>query len=189
LRYTYTYSQVRWAIRNCGLLLLRSLIDCLLGTGESKSTIESGWDGHSVRISYNKYPTLPGVILNLLQSGVEAVDEVSSSAAEAVFPALDIIRRAGPPDEHRQELRVCIEGYLSSRKWHVREMAARTLCSFLLQTDWVSEVSRLVGHCGQDSNRLHGILVTAKFTIERKLGLGAGTELSRFFDPCMVYGC
>ncbi|KAK1750774.1 thyroid adenoma-associated protein [Echria macrotheca] len=167
-----------WAIRNCGLLLLRSLIDCLLGTGESKATIESGWDGHSVRISYNKYPTLPGVILGLLQPGVQAVDEVSSSAAEAVFPALDIIRRAGPPDEYREELRVCIEGYLGSKIWHVREMAARTLCSFLLQTDWVAELGAMLGSCGaEETNRLHGVLLTARFIIERKLDLTSGTDL------------
>lgn len=168
----------RWAIRNCGLLLLRSLIDCLLGTGESKSTMESGWDGHSVRISYNKYPTLPGVILSLLQSADKALDEVSSSAAEAVFPALDIIRRAGPPDEHRAELRRYIEGYLSSRIWHVREIAARTLCSFLLRDDWVAEISRLLAEGEKlGANRLHGILLTLGFVIERKLDLRGDVDV------------
>lgn len=158
-----------WAIRNCGLLLLRSLIDCLLGTGESKATMELGWDGHSVRISYSKYPTLPGVILGLLQSADEALDEVSSAAAEAVFPALDIIRRAGPPEEHREGLRGYIEGYLGSKIWHVREIAARTLCSFLLPIDWVAEIERLLEERELDANRLHGILLAMKFVIERKV--------------------
>ncbi|KAK0646502.1 putative death-receptor fusion protein-domain-containing protein [Cercophora newfieldiana] len=161
-----------WAIRNCGLLLLRSLIDCLLGTGESKATMESGWDGTSVRISYNKYPTLPGVILGLLQSADTAGNEVSSAAAEAVFPALDIIRRAGPPDEHREKLRGYIEGYLGSKIWLLREIAARTLCSFFLQADWVVEIRKLLGGCGNDANRLHGVLMTARFVLERKIDLG-----------------
>ncbi|KAK4149214.1 putative death-receptor fusion protein-domain-containing protein [Chaetomidium leptoderma] len=162
-----------WAIRNCGLLLLRSLIDCLLGTGESKASIESGWDGHSVRISYNKYPTLPGVILGLLRSADETLDQAAQSgAAEAVFPALDIIRRAGPPDEHRSELRKHIEGYLGSRLWHVREIAARTLCSFLLQEDWTKEIGRLLTESGTNTNRLHGTLLTARFVVERKVDLG-----------------
>ena len=171
----------RWAIRNCGLLLLRSLIDCLLGTGESKATMESGWDGNSVRISYNKYPTLPGVILGLLQSADNVVDEVSSSAAEAVFPALDIIRRAGPPDEHRKELREYIEGYLGSRIWHVREIAARTLCSFFLQTNWAAEITRLLASCRASINRLHGVLLTARFLLERKVDLGGVDSLGKFF--------
>ncbi|KAK0711260.1 putative death-receptor fusion protein-domain-containing protein [Lasiosphaeris hirsuta] len=165
-----------WAIRNCGLLLLRSLIDCLLGTGESKATMESGWDGHSVRISYGKYPTLPGVILGLLQSADEVLDEVSPAAAEAVFPALDIIRRAGPPEEHREELRGYIQGYLGSKIWHVREIAARTLCSFLLPVDWVAEIDRLLGERQLDANRLHGILLAMKFVIERKVDLGRDAD-------------
>ncbi|KAK4227671.1 thyroid adenoma-associated protein [Podospora fimiseda] len=164
-----------WAIRNCGLLLLRSLIDCLLGTGESKALIESGWDGTSVRISYNKYPTLPGVILGLLKS--VSIDEnvgqvLNSAAAEAVFPALDIIRRAGPPEENRDELREHIETYLGSRIWHVREIAARTLCSFLLQTEWASEIGKLLSRCGHSMNQFHGTLLTARFVIERKADLG-----------------
>ena len=162
-----------WAIRNCGLLLLRSLIDSLLGTGESKASIESGWDGVSIRISYNKYPTLPGVILGLLQSADEISDDSQNAAAEAVFPALDIIRRAGPPEENRAELFRRIEGYLGSHLWHVREIAARTLCSFLLQGDWVSEIERLLAAQTEiKANRLHGVLLTTRFVIERKVNLG-----------------
>ena len=157
------------------MLLLRSLIDCLLGTGESKALIESGWDGTSVRISYNKYPTLPGVILGLLKS--VSIDEnvgqvLNSAAAEAVFPALDIIRRAGPPEENRDELREHIETYLGSRIWHVREIAARTLCSFLLQADWAREIGNLLAKCGNSMNQLHGTLLTARFVMERKEDLG-----------------
>ncbi|KAK3331951.1 putative death-receptor fusion protein-domain-containing protein [Cercophora scortea] len=162
-----------WAIRNCGLLLLRSLIDCLLGTGESKATIESGWDGVSIRISYSKYPTLPGVILGLLQSAGEVLGEAShTAAAEAVFPALDIIRRAGPPEENRAELWKHIEGYLGSRIWHVREIAAKTLCSFLLQEGWIAGIERLLENSENDANRLHGVLLTTRFVLERKANLG-----------------
>ncbi len=53
----------------CSLLLLRSLIDTLLGTGDKKADLEAGWDGYTVRISYNKYNTLPGVLLDLLSTG------------------------------------------------------------------------------------------------------------------------
>ncbi|KAB5570246.1 putative death-receptor fusion protein-domain-containing protein [Coniochaeta sp. 2T2.1] len=160
-----------WAIRNCGLILLRSLIDCLLGTGESKHVTESGWDGHTIRISYAKYPTLPGVLVNLLKSAGSSITPGlgSSAAAEAVFPVLDIIRRAGPPDECRDELFGYIEEYLGSQIWHVRDVAARTVCSFLLQGDWVGTVEELLRSAGGSANRLHGALLTTRFIVERKL--------------------
>ncbi|KAH8890911.1 hypothetical protein GQ53DRAFT_841869 [Thozetella sp. PMI_491] len=162
-----------WAIRNCGLLLLRSLIDVLLGVGDSKTSLEAGWDGQAVRISYAKYHTLPGVLLDLLKSAeqnLKAVDQTST--AEAVFPALDIIRRAGPPDEHRDELCRLTETYLGSHLWHVREIAARTLCSFFLPAEGFSEIERLLKSATSRSNHLHGVLMTTKFLLSRKVELG-----------------
>lgn len=135
--------------------------------------IESGWDGVSIRISYNKYPTLPGVILGLLKSAGSSVftETTNSAAAEAVFPALDIIRRAGPPEEYREELWGHIAGYLGSRIWHVREIAARTLCSFLIRGEWLSSIRELLEGAEKDANRLHGVLLTVRFVLERKLSL------------------
>lgn len=147
----------------------------MFGTGESKSSLESGWDGHTIRISYIKYPTLPGVLLGLLKPGEKSLElsAQSGAAAEAVFPALDIIRRAGPPEEHRDELYGYVEGYLGSHLWHVREMAARTLCSFLLRADWVDAVKELLSRSRSDANRLHGTLLTIKFVLERRMETGA----------------
>lgn len=151
--------------------MLRSLIDCLLGTGESKHVTESGWDGHTIRISYAKYPTLPGVLVNLLKSAGSSITPglQSSAAAEAVFPVLDIVRRAGPPDECRDELFGYIKEYLGSQLWHVRDVAARTVCSFLLQGAWVDTVEELIRSSRSSANRLHGALLTTRFIVERKL--------------------
>lgn len=159
-----------WAIRNCALLLLRSLMDSIFGTGESKSALEAGWDGKTLRVSYTKYPSLPPILLNLLQSGQLAMEPgtlTSSSATESVFPALDIIRRAGPPESHRDELYKLIVRYLGSQQWHVREIAARTLCSFLLNESWLSSVQRLLQESRGSANRLHGTFLTLKFFLER----------------------
>jgi hypothetical protein len=73
-------------------------------------------------------------------------------------------------------LRKHIEGYLGSRLWHVREIAARTLCSFLLQEDWAQEIGRLLAGSGTRTNRLHGALLTARFVLERKADLGIKLE-------------
>ncbi|KAF4977485.1 hypothetical protein FZEAL_6004 [Fusarium zealandicum] len=163
-----------WAIRNCGLILLRSLIDCLFGSHESKAAMEAGWDGKANRVAYHRYPSLPKVLLNLLESGHQmmAPSAASSAAAESVFPALDIIRRAGPPELHRNEIQVHIAKYLASPVWHVREIAARTLCSCLLHDSWLDSVTSLAAESvrsqiGNVQNHVHGVLLALKYIIDR----------------------
>ncbi|KAM0252518.1 hypothetical protein ACHAQJ_007693 [Trichoderma viride] len=162
-----------WAIRNCGLIFLRSLIDSLFGSQESKAMIEAGWDGKANRIPYHRYPNLPTVLASLLKSGHKMVTSTNAkSSAESVFPALDIIRRAGPPDLLRDEIQVYVAAYLSSPVWHVREIAARTLCSCLLHDKWLSVVQDLFHKSLDDKtingqNHVHGVLLSLKFLIER----------------------
>lgn len=163
-----------WAIRNCGLIFLRSLIDCLFGSQENKAMIEAGWDGKANRIPYHRYPTLPKVLVSLLKAGHQMITDTpsTSSAAESVFPALDIIRRAGPPDILRDELEVHITRYLASPVWHVREIAARTLCSCLLHKNWLVTIRKIFTDALSDStrniqNHVHGVLLTLRFVFER----------------------
>ncbi|KAI0429175.1 putative death-receptor fusion protein-domain-containing protein [Xylaria sp. FL1042] len=157
-----------WAIRNCGLLLLRSLIDSLFGTNENKLAMEAGWDGRTIRISYHKFEALPSLLVNLLELGKKSSGAtIGTQTAEAVFPALDIIRRAGPPEGYIQRLHDIISWYLGSHIWHVREIAARTLCSLLLTPSWLQQIERLITHPGQTSNKLHGSLLTLRFLLER----------------------
>ncbi|KAI1821781.1 hypothetical protein F4861DRAFT_517444 [Xylaria intraflava] len=159
-----------WAIRNCGLLLLRSLIDNLFGTNENKTSMESGWDGRTVRISYHKFEALPSLLVNLLELGKKSSGvTMGSQTAEAVFPALDIIRRAGPPEGYRQKLYDIISWYLGSHIWHVREIAARTSCSLLLTSTWLQSIKLLVSSSDRSANRLHGALLTVKLLLERLL--------------------
>ncbi|KAK6081692.1 HEAT repeat protein [Seiridium cupressi] len=159
-----------WAIRNCGLILLRSLIDCLFGTSESKTSMEAGWDGRTTRVAWHKYKSLPVLLVNLLKS-TQNTTEVSKemTTAESVFPALDIIRRAGPPQEFKDELYGIVAWYIGSHFWHVREIAARTLCSFLLHADWFENIRTLLTESRTSANKLHGALLTFKFLLERLL--------------------
>lgn len=177
-----------WAIRNCGLLLLRSLIDCLFGSHESKAMIEAGWDGKANRVAYHRYPNLPAVLRTLLMSGHQMLAQKTatvSAAAEAVFPALDIIRRAGPPELLRDEIQEHVAAYLSSPVWHVRELAARTLCSCLLHEGWFPVVKELIHEAvnawgSNRLNRVHGVLLTLKCLVER-LGEVAAKHLTGKF--------
>jgi len=145
-------------------------MDSLFGTNESKTLMEAGWDGKANRIHYGRYSTLPPVLLGLLQSGRRMIlDMTAGATAEAVFPALDIIRRAGPPPALRDELQQHIVEYLGSPVWHVREMAARTLCSCLLHDQWLESLTDILkyGEGPGRKNYVHGALLTARFLVER----------------------
>jgi hypothetical protein len=151
--------------------------------------METGWDGHTVRISYSKYPSLPGTLLSLLRSAGEGAEmDNQSTTAEAVFPVLDIIRRAGPPEDNRHELYSYIKEYLGSRLWHVREMAARTLCSFLIQDDWIDAVSELLERSLTEANRLHGTLLTIRFVLERKIEAATDLAIGKWHEVKITDG-
>lgn len=134
--------------------------------------MEAGWDGKASRLHYARYPSLAPVLLGLLKSGRAMIHELTTiAAAEAVFPALDIVRRAGPPAALRGELQMYIADYLASPAWHVREIAARTLCSCLLHNGWMGSLRSLLvrkdASGPSERNRFHGALMTGKFLVER----------------------
>lgn len=132
--------------------------------------MEAGWDGRTVRIPYHKFDALPSLLVDLLEMGRKSTGiTIGTQTAEAVFPALDIIRRAGPPEGYRDKIYDTISWYLGSHIWHVRELAARTLCSLLLTTAWLQSIERLITNAGQNSNRLHGSLLAIRFLLERLL--------------------
>lgn len=148
-------------------------MDNLFGTSESKSMMEAGWDGKANRLNYSRYPSLAPVLLGLLKDGRAIIHELTTTAAaEAVFPALDIIRRSGPPAAQRDELQKYIAEYLGSPAWHVREIAARTLCSCLLHKEWLNSLRQLLirkepSGSASEANRCHGALLTAGFLVAR----------------------
>lgn len=168
--------QLRWAIRNCGLLLFRSIIDYLLGTNTRKATIESGWDGKSLKIAYESYPSLPGLLINILQTDtVSSVDtglQDDTGAIESVFPVLDLIRRAGPPQAESEKIKSLVLGHLQSRVWAIRDIAAQTISALIPKDNWALEVQRmLVDALDTDTNHRYGTLCAANYVLERGLKL------------------
>lgn len=133
----------------------------MFGNYESKISTDAGWDGLSIKLSYEKYGALPDRLIKLLD--VETDDE---RAIQSVMPALDIIRRAGPPDQHRSQIYDLVSRHLGSRVWMVRGIAARTMCT-LMRDNWVNSAVKLLECCSEASNRCHGILLTLKHLLER----------------------
>jgi hypothetical protein len=150
------------------------LIDCLFGTSESKFVTEAGWDGKSIRLVYERYPTLPEILLNLMAAEPNEFEGHTSpqvGTVQSVFPALDIIRRAGPPKKLRIEIYSSIKVHLGSNLWHVRDIAARTICTLLLEEGWLEGLTDLLETCGGSSNQIHGVLLATKYFLERRLEL------------------
>ncbi|RCI10101.1 hypothetical protein L249_8411 [Ophiocordyceps polyrhachis-furcata BCC 54312] len=152
-----------WAIRNSGLMLLRSLVDCLFGSHESKAMIETGWDGKANRLAYHRYPGIEAGLRDVLVSGHETL--------EGGISVLEIIRRGGPPESLRDEIEAEVQEYLACSFWQVRELAARTLSSCLLSNrrQWLPFMQGLFEKALEegDPNLVHGILLTFKAVIQR----------------------
>lgn len=166
-----------WAISNCGLLLVKALIDCMLGTSESKATAEAGWDGRSIRISYDRYPTLPDLLLRLLGTDINY-----SVEAKEVFPALEFLRRVGPPEDHtmlREQFFAGVVIHLDSETWDVRDLAARTACTFLLNDNWKVVIDDLLQFFRTGTNGLHGVILLIKYLLRRRRDLAIPTKTAQ----------
>ncbi|KAF4585733.1 HEAT repeat protein [Ophiocordyceps camponoti-floridani] len=150
-----------WAIRNSGLMLLRSLVDCLFGSHESRAMMEAGWDGKANRLAYHRYPGVADVLREVLVSGHETL--------ESGISVLEMIRRGGPPSELDGEIEAEVRKYLACSVWQVRELAAKTLCSCLLNRPWFRAVEDLLEEAlrGKNPNQVHGALLTVKAIVER----------------------
>jgi hypothetical protein len=109
-----------------------------------------------------------------------APDSAQIGAVESVFPALDIIRRAGPPKDLRAEIHACIKVHLGSVVWHVRDIAARTICTLLLDEKWLSGLLDLLETCGNSANQIHGVLLAVKCLLERRLELNPETASGKY---------
>lgn len=153
--------QIRYPIKNCGLILFRSLTDSIFGTSPSKQDIEDGWDGKSIKISYERYLSLPEMIVRLLKIGT----------GDTVLPALDFLRRTGPPSTMKAEIQELVLGFLAHRAWQIRETAAHTLCSLTMGSPVVETVKFLLLKDVHTTNGRHGTLLAVKVILQRRLPL------------------
>jgi len=162
---------------------LRSLIDSLFGTSDSKTAIEAGWDGKSIKISYEKYRNLPELLIGLLSAkvGQSTTIQPDISTVESVFPALDIVRRAGPPSTHRDVIYRLVMTHLGSRVWNVREMAAHALSVLVPQDKWATASQELLDMPHESSNLRHGSLMAVRFIIERQTAINPALAIGVYY--------
>jgi hypothetical protein len=148
-----------WAIRNCGLMLFRAVIDRLLGTSEAH------FDEHDhtqKRISLETNPHLLDVVLKLLDQPQEA----TSGIFEGVFPALQLLQHMVIPKIRISEAVVAVQKLTTSPSWHVRDKAARTYASLVSLNDLVSGLDMLLLKETTHENEVHGTLLSTKYVLQ-----------------------
>jgi len=175
-----------WAIRNCGLMLFRSLIDRLLGSNESSDDFFENAIGNATRLSYDKHPGLLELIVHLLRSsdaiigpGDDLTDKKATFTAEAVFLVLDLLRRAPPPPSIRDEIFHLVVRALGNPSWHVRAIAAHTAAAITPASHVSPQVKSLSMNTTRDRNELHGHLMCLTHMNKAILRAAATTEKLR----------
>lgn len=149
--------------------------------------MESGWDGKSVKLNYDSYPNLAELLENLLKADPDNDESLTQPAfafVQLVLPALDIIRRAGPPKSLKENILKSVQSHLGSPIWHVREQAAKTICIMMLSMEWKSSVLALLDTPTCSANLRHGLLLAAKAILERRVALDRATALGKFSLLC-----
>ncbi|KAF2215287.1 hypothetical protein CERZMDRAFT_36176, partial [Cercospora zeae-maydis SCOH1-5] len=170
-----------WAIRNCGLMLFRAVIDRLLGTSDAHFDDDSTLQK---RISTEAYPHLLDVVLSLLK----APGDGTTTRFEGVFPALQLLRLTRIPAERLSETCDAVAALTASPSWHVRDKAARTLASLTTLSDLVLHLDEILSGGGLQENRSHGLQLVAKYTVLRiasaivKPGAGEFDTSTAFYD-------
>lgn len=148
-------------------------MDFLLG-GETKLEMEQGWTSEGAKIAFAKFPGLVNLLLSMLEEGwsdnIVDVDGIVGTI-EKLFPALDIIRRAGVPTENREIVFMNVANHLGSHVWQVRDLAARAICALTPNTNWQLSAEQLMVLKDGSTNLEHGILLAIQYRFEREIGV------------------
>lgn len=167
----------QWAIRNCGLMLLKALISRLNDGTNTRSSELSSSTRRLSSFVYDKYQNLPDLVLRLLTTGGidersdhlpgTAVPDAEVLRAQHVFPALEIIERSGVPKQHDSEIWQAIWTHLEGPIWSIREKAAKALSYLPVGQKIQHEMERCLQSSWPSQNALHGRQLYLRFLFAR----------------------
>jgi hypothetical protein len=159
-------------------MLFKALIERLLGSNEAQDWKERD-RAKTSRFSYDNYPSLVGMLSDLLnpegplKQSIEGAPQSSSPldlhGAEGVFPALQILRQAQPPEDALGPIVKSVEKLLMSPHWHLRDMAARTIVSLQPVHRLRAAAFALLSTRPSSHNLQHGTLLAVKYMIRKLL--------------------
>jgi hypothetical protein len=120
--------------------------------------------------------------MSLLESSSEKQEQSSTifSIVEKTIPVLDILRRAGSPKEDLQYVYDQVQRHLDSKSWHVRDLAARTLCALSPAQEWKDVILQLRRLGGQSANLTHGALLAIANVVSRHTGTIRSSDAGTF---------
>ncbi|ODH48059.1 hypothetical protein GX48_05824 [Paracoccidioides brasiliensis] len=170
-----------WAIRNCGLMLFKALINrmCRFKAGYSAGLGGSSGSELGSRIVFQKYPGLVELLAQLLQDPIpnEKLDNPNgqfweiSITTERVFPALELIGEKVPSFSGEEEklLRDLVCEQFRSPVWGIREHSARIYASLLRHDEILPTVCELstVPHSSVSQNHIHGTVLCIRYSLQR----------------------
>ena len=87
-----------WAIRNCGLMLFRAVIDRLLGTNDAYVEDEVATKR---RVDFEHHQDLLELVIGLLSTAPTSMNSGEGARNEGVFPALQLLQRLPLQRLHR----------------------------------------------------------------------------------------
>ena len=157
-------------------MLFGALIERLLGSDETQD-----WKDRdrlkTSRFSFDNYPSLTTILSGLLDPNgpLKQSTEISLNSsspldlhgAEGVFPALQILRQARPPEPTLQPILKSVELLLASPHWHLRDMAARTVVSMRSTSQLHKAGLSLLRVVPRSQNEKHGTLLAVKYLLRK----------------------
>ncbi|KAI1607991.1 phosphatidylinositol glycan, class A [Exophiala viscosa] len=152
-----------WAIRNCGLMLLRACIGRLNSTSTSEQHVLKE---PSAEVTRDYAPTT--VALRLLESARNSrKSDLLDGITEHVFAGLDLLAHAQQGEANSDSLVTTIAGELSNPTWAVRDRAAYLIANRLsslgpsLAARTILEIVAPI----QSENEAHGVLLCCKYSL------------------------
>lgn len=154
-----------WAIRNCGLMLLRACINRLSSKNfENTPPSDTEWPQLEIRDTPSK------IALSLLRIADQEIEAASSSgnkSAETIFSALDLLGHTTLPEAKNSIVDNAIHRHLHHPNWAVRDHAALLLSrrlslkSLSLSTKaFRAEVESVLSQ-----NTAHGVLLCFRYIL------------------------
>ncbi|PGH15198.1 hypothetical protein AJ79_02563 [Helicocarpus griseus UAMH5409] len=170
-----------WAIRNCGLMLFKALLNrmCRFKAGYNAGLGGSSGSEPGSRVVFQKYPGLIELLAQLLQDPIpnEEQNETSpqswelSITTERVFPALELIGEKVPSftGEEERLLRDLVSEQFRSPVWGIREHSARIYASLLRHEQILPTICELstIQSLPVGQNQVHGLVLCIRYSLQR----------------------
>ena len=165
-------------------MLFKALLKRLNGGTDTTSTKASSSHRRFSQLTYDKYPILPNLLLQLLrptpnQTQVTGRELYPTMQAHRVYPALEVIERSGIPSQYQGAFLDALRYYNESADWSIREKAAKALSLIVDEKSIVKEVTSLLTPNWISQNALHGRLLRLRFLLARNEGPLYGELLSK----------